>query len=92
LPPCAHDTACPSRQRAVEFRRQQQDKEAGQKIHVAVIEAETDEHGDHRNADGREELEHQRGKEGDAQHLHRRTAVIVGDPADDLRLTAAGVE
>ena len=67
---------------------QQQRGQPGGQRHLAEHQPQADAHGDHRDTEGGEQFQHQRGQERDAQRRHRRTPMCrtqFGDPVAPIR-------
>ena len=79
-------------QRQVGLRGEDQRDQPGAQVQVAVDQAEADPDRHHRDRQGRDELEHQGGKERDAQRAHGGAPVVAGDLADDLSLRLGPAE
>ncbi len=79
-------------QRPEELGGEQQHREAGQEVQLAVIQAEADIDGDHGDADGGEELERQRRQERHAQDVHRGAAIVLRRAGDGVDFRAARAE
>ena len=79
-------------QRQVDLRREDQDGQPFRQSDAAVEETQSDAHRHDGGAERGDQLEDQRGKEGNAKHPHRRLAILVGDLAEDRDLGPSTAE
>ena len=73
-------------QRQVAVRREDQGQQAGFEGHVAVHQADADEHGHHGHGNRGDEFQRQGGQERGAQRPHGPGAVFLGDLLKGLAL------
>ena len=65
-------------EREVGLRREDQDEQPGPQVQLAGHQSQADPHRDERDREGREQLQDERGQEGDPQRRQRLAAVVVG--------------